>query len=428
MVKEAVLEILPLERPIDAEVTLPGSKSYTNRALIIAAMAEGASLLRQALFSDDTDYMAAALRAVGIPVEQDEAAATFRVEGAGGRIPVDKAELFIGASGTTARFLTAFLALGHGMYTVDGVERMHQRPIQPLLEALNQLGVKAYSRDGTGCPPVVVEANGLPGGRAAIRGDTSSQYFTAVLMAAPLSQQGVVLDVIGDLVSKPYLDMTASTIRAFGADMEYHDYQRFQVPGGQRYTGRTYDIEPDATGASYFFAAAAVAGGRVRVQHLGRSSAQGDLQFARILERMGCTVTQGEDFTEVAGTGQLRGIEVDMGDIPDVVQTLAAIAPFADGTVTIRNVAHIRGHETDRIAALAAELRRLGARADEHPDGITIHPGAVHATDIETYDDHRMAMSFAITGLGLPGLRIKDPACVSKTFPDFWERFQALRS
>lgn len=426
MVNKAILEVRPAERPVNAAVTLPGSKSYTNRALIVAAMAEGESLLRQALFSDDTDYMAGALRTLGIKVEEDREKEQFRIVGAEGLIPAHRAEVFVGNSGTTARFLTAFLALGHGTYVVDGVERMRQRLIQPLLDGLTQLGVMAYSRDGNGCPPVIVESDGFPGGVAAIHGDTSSQYFTAILMAAPLSQKGVTLDVIGDLVSKPYLDMTGSTMRAFGAEMVNHDCRRFEVAGGQRYHARSYDIEPDASGASYFLAAAAVTGGKVRVEHLGKSSAQGDLHFVDILERMGCTVVRAEDFTEVVGPRQLRGVDVDMGDISDTAQTLAAIAPFADGPVTIRGIAHVRVKETDRVAAVATELRRLGLRVDERQDGLTVHPGPVHPADIETYDDHRMAMSFAVAGLRLPGLRIKDPDCVSKTFPDFWERFAAL--
>ncbi len=427
MAQQTALQIQPMSRPVDADVLLPGSKSYTNRALIIAAMAEGESLLRQALFSDDTDYMADALRTLGIAVEQDAPAATFRVQGANGRIPVANAELFCGNAGTAARFLTAFVALGNGTYVVDGVERMRQRPIQPLLESLQQLGVNAYARNNDGCPPVVVETKGFTGGKAHMRGDISSQYFSALLMASPLSQSGVDLEVEGDLVSKPYLDMTASTMAAFGATVTNDGYKRFRVPGGQHYAGRTYDIEPDASGASYFFAAAAVTGGRVRVLHLGKGSAQGDLTFVRLLERMGCTVTQTDDYTEVVGTSQLHGIDADMGDISDTAQTLAALAPFADGPVTIRNIAHVRGKETDRVAATANELRRLGLRVEERPDGLTAYPGDTSPTQIETYDDHRMAMSFAVTGLKIPGIRIKDPSCVSKTFPDFWERFAALR-
>jgi 3-phosphoshikimate 1-carboxyvinyltransferase len=425
--KAPALAIRPAAGPVDATVVLPGSKSYTNRALIIAAMAHGPSLLRQALFSDDTDYMAGALQALGIQVQANADRQEFRVQGGGGAIPVAEAELFVGNAGTAARFLTSFVALGHGQYVIDGVPRMRQRPIQPLLAALQQLGVDAASVAGDGCPPVRVRSNGLAGGRASMRGDISSQYFSSVLMVAPLSQLGVELEVEGDLVSKPYIAMTASTMAAFGATMHNHGYRRFSVPGGQRYTGRTYDIEPDASGASYFFAAAAVTGGRVRVQHLGRDSGQGDLRFVDVLERMGCTVTRAAEYTEVAGPAQLRGVDADMGDISDTAQTLAAIAPFADGPVTLRGVAHIRNKETDRVSAVATELRRMGVTVDERPDSLTVHPATPHAADIETYDDHRMAMSFAVAGLRQAGLRIKDPGCVSKTFPDFWDRFAALQ-
>lgn len=420
------IAIPPAQGPLDATVTLPGSKSYTNRALLVAAMAVGESLLRQALFSDDTDYMAGALRALGLQVEEDRTRAEFRVRGLGGRIPSAEATLHVGNAGTVARFLTSFVALGYGVYTIDGVERMRQRPIQPLLDGLAQLGVRAYAQRGNGCPPVLVEADGLKGGHARLRGDISSQYFTSILLAAPLSAQGVELEVEGELVSKPYLDMTASTMRAFGAEVTNQEYRRFYVAGGQHYHARTYDIEPDASSASYFFAAAAATAGRVRVEHLGRGSAQGDLRFVDILERMGCVVARGDDYTEVTGPPQLLGVEADMADISDTAQTLAALAPFASGPVAIRGIAHTRGKETDRVAALVRELRRMGLRVEEHRDGLTAYPGPVHAAEIETYDDHRMAMSFAVTGLRAPGLRIKDPDCVSKTFPDFWERFGKL--
>lgn len=421
------IEITPAARPVDATVVLPGSKSYTNRALLVAALADGESVLRQALFSDDTDYMAAALRTLGFDVREDREGSEFRVSGLGGRIPAPQAELFVGNAGTAARFLVSFVALGRGRYVIDGVDRMRQRPIQPLIEGLGQLGVRVRAMRDNGCPPVAVEAAGVRGGSARMRGDVSSQYFTSILLIAPLTEAGVELEVEGELVSRPYIDMTASTLRAFGAEMANEGYRRFRVTGRQRYQARTYDVEPDASAASYFFAAAAVTGGRVRVLHLGRDTAQGDIRFVRVLERMGCRVEQTDESTEVWGPERLRGdIEVDMGDLSDTAQTLAAIAPFAGGPVAIRNVAHMRAKETDRVAAVAAELRRLGVRADELLDGLVVHPGEVRPGAVETYDDHRMAMSFAVTGLRAPGIRVLDPGCVSKTFPDFWERFGAL--
>lgn len=420
----AALALVPTAAPVDADVQLPGSKSYTNRALLLAALAEGPSTLRSALFSDDTHYMAAALLAVGIEVTAEEAEETFRVLGEGGRIPAARAELFVGNSGTSARFLTAAVALGHGTYVIDGVERMRARPIAPLLAALTQLGVGARALHDNGCPPVEVRSTGLRGGTARMRGDTSSQYVSALLMVGPLTPQGLTLEVEGDLVSKPYIDLTADSMRAFGASMTNEGYRRFRVPGGQRYQGRDYIVEPDASAASYFFALAAATGGRVRVAHLGAGSAQGDVAFVDALEQMGCEVSRGEASIEVRGPERLRGIDVDMNAISDTVPTLAAIAPLAEGPVAIRRVGHIRHKETDRIAAVVAELRKLGVRVDEEPDGLVIHPGPTRPARIETYDDHRMAMSFAILGSVVPGVTVANPACVAKTFPAFFDTLQ----
>lgn len=422
---EAIV-IEPVTAPVAADVTLPGSKSYTNRALLLAALADGTSTIRGALFSDDTQYMAASLRDLGIAIQADEAGYRFTVEGSGGTIPATRATLFTGNSGTTARFLTAFLSLGQGEYIVDGNERMRERPIDPLIDALRQLGVDAESVRGTGCPPVRVRANGLQGGRVRLAGDRSSQYFSALLMIGPVSEQGIAIDVLGDLVSKPYIDVTADSMRAFGAIMTNDSYCRFFVPGGQHYDAREYRVEPDASAASYFFALAAVTGGRVRVQNLGKNSAQGDARFVDVLEQMGCSVIRGEAFIEVYGPASLRGVDVDMNGISDTVQTLAAIAPLAAAPVVIRNVGHIRHKETDRIAALVTELRRLGVDVDEFPDGLIVRPSVIHPGRVQTYDDHRMAMSFAILGCAVPGIVIEDPACVAKTFPEFFNQLSSV--
>lgn len=416
--------IEPVRRPVDAEVTLPGSKSYTNRALPLAALADGVSVIREALFSDDTHYMAEALRTLGIRVDIDPDARTFTVHGAGGRIPATSGTLFVGNSGTSARFLTAMVALGQGEYVIDGIERMRRRPIAPLLDALRQLGVDAASVDGSGFPPIRVRADGLRGGKARLAGDESSQFFSALLMAAPLAEADTEIEVVGDLVSKPYIDLTADAMRAFGAVMHNHGYQRFTVPGGQCYKATDYAIEPDASAASYFFALAAVTGGRVRVRHLGVGSAQGDVHFVDVLEQMGCTVVREADAIEVRGPERLRGVTVDMNAISDTAQTLAAIAPLADGPTVINNIAHVRGKETDRISAVVTELRRLGIDAVEMADGLVVRPGAIQPGRVATYDDHRMAMSFAILGCATPGIEIADPGCVAKTFPDFFERLQ----
>jgi len=424
---EDALAIAPLEQPLDATVAVPGSKSLTNRALLIAALASGRSTLTGALASDDTRYMAGALRALGIGVAQANSSdgATFTIDGCGGRFPVANAEVFIGASGTAARFLTAALALGHGRYTLDGVARMRERPIEPLLTALRQLGATIYSRDGTGCPPIVAEAAGLPGKECSVRGDLSSQFLSALLMVGPYAGGGLTVRVEGELVSRPYIRITTAIMRDFGATIIEQADSYLIAPGV--YRARDYAIEPDATAASYFYAAAALTGGTVRVAGLGRGAVQGDLAFVDVLERMGCVIERGDDAISVRGPAQLRGIDVDMGDISDTAQTLAALAPFASGPVTMRGLAHARLKETDRVAAVVTELRRLGATVEECPDGMTIQPGPLHGGTVATYDDHRMAMSFALVGLRVPGIRIADPGCVAKTFPDFFARFAAMR-
>ena len=425
-----VLELAPVTRPVVGTARVPGSKSITNRALLIAALADGPSTLTGALFSDDTRYMAAALNQLGIQVVGDEIAASFTVQGGAGVIPATSADLFVGNSGTSMRFLAAAVALGHGTYRLDGVPRMRERPIQPLLEALNQLGADAVSEAGNGCPPVRIVAGGLRGGQATMAGNLSSQYLTGLLMAAPYAREGVTISIEGELVSTPYIEITVDVMDAFGveAEIDTEGWRRFHVAPGQRYRGRIYHIEPDASNASYFFAAAAITGGEVRVEGLGIDALQGDLDFVDVLEAMGAEVAMSEGETVVRGPrdGVLRGGDFDFSAIPDTAQTLAAIAPFADGPVTIRGIAHNRLKETDRIAAVARELRKLGQEVEELPDGMTIHPRPIIPADIETYDDHRMAMSFGVLALRAPGVRILDPECVAKTFPDYFDRLIAI--
>ncbi len=426
------IKIIPTLRPVDADVSIPGSKSITNRALLVAALARGESELSGALFSDDTRYMAQALNDLGLIVESDSAENAFRVVGGDGTFPARSSDLFVGNAGTAMRFLTAALPLGKGSFRIDGVPRMRKRPIEPLLEAMRALGASARSIEGTGCPPVQVISDGLPGGKVSMTGDRSSQYFSALLMVAPYASKGVQINVLGDLVSKPYMPMTAAVMKDFGvhAEIDSNTWKAFGVSPGQRYEGRSYLIEPDASNASYFFAAAAVTGGRVRVNGLGRSSTQGDLEFVSVLESMGATVTRGDHFTEVVGPrdGKLKGVDLNLNAISDTAQTLAAISPFADGPVTIRGIAHARLKETDRVAAMAIELRRLGQTVEEREDGIAIVPMPVVPSRVATYDDHRMAMSFAITGLRAPGVTILDPGCVNKTFPDFFDRLRMVTS
>jgi 3-phosphoshikimate 1-carboxyvinyltransferase len=328
------------------------------------------------------------------------------------------------------RFLTAMVSLGSGRYRLDGVPRMRERPIQDLLDALNQLGVKATSEAGNGCPPVVIESEyGLQGGAVAIRADTSSQFLSGLLMAAPFADADVTLTVAGSLISEPYVAMTVAMMRQWGQGMVVNEIDRgYHVPGDQWWmkSPSEYAIEPDASAASYFWAAAAITGGRVTVSGLNRKSLQGDVRFVDVLEQMGCRVEECEAGITVHG-GKLRGVDVDMNDISDTVMTLGAVACFADGPTRIRNVGHIRHKETDRIAALATELRKLGAAVEERPDGLTITPRPLRGCAVDTYNDHRMAMSLALVGLKVPGVVIRNPGCVAKTYPGFWGDLEKLR-
>jgi 3-phosphoshikimate 1-carboxyvinyltransferase len=424
------LPIQPLRRPPMATVRVPGSKSITNRALVLAALNSNCygCELHGVLRSEDTEVMVEALRQLGFLVRTDWNTALIHVdkEEDQDRIPTAKADLFVANSGTTMRFLTALVSLGHGRYRLDGVPRMRERPIEDLLSALRQLGVRARSEPGNGCPPVLVEANGLRGGAVKIKGDVSSQFLSGLLMAASAAEAEVYLDVEGPLVSAPYVAMTVEMMRHWGRHVETTTDHHFRIPGGQETRLGRYDIEPDASAASYFWAAAAITGGEVYVQDLTIHSLQGDVRFVEVLEEMGCTVVRGETGLTVKG-GARHGIDVDMNDISDTVMTLAAVACFAEGPTTIRNVAHIRHKETDRLAALATELRRVGAGIEEFADGITILPAPLHGAAIETYNDHRMAMSLALVGLQVPGIVIKNPACVSKTYPGFFADLEKLR-
>ena len=408
--------------PIRGRVRPPGSKSLTNRALVVGALARGDSILRGVLHSDDTRVMQDSLHRLGIATSSD--GNDLQITGCGGRIPNETAELWLENSGTSIRFLTALCALGDGHYRLDGNARMRERPIVPLIDALRDCNVDAECELGTGCPPVIVHASGLPAGPIRVSGNLSSQYLSALLMAAPCSKGEITIQIEGPLVSRPYVDMTVAVMRAFGASVEEPETDRFCTIGAG-YQGTDYTIEPDASAASYFMAVAAVTGGDVTVSGLSRDSLQGDLRFADVLEQMGCRVTWSLDSVRVEGA-PLRGIEVDMNSISDTAQTLAAIAPFADGPTRIRNVEHMRHKETDRILALVTELQRLGLQVEEHDDGLTIHPGPMQPAVIETYDDHRMAMSFAVLGLRHPGVQIADPGCTSKTYPHFFDDLDRL--
>jgi 3-phosphoshikimate 1-carboxyvinyltransferase len=425
-VSDVVRAIEPLRRPPDCEIRVPGSKSLTNRAVLIAALANGASTLDGVLCSDDTHYMIEAWRQLGIPVELEAAAQRCTIRGCDGALQTSAADLFVGNAGTAMRFVVAALCLGHGRFRIDGSARMRERPIQDLLDTLTQLGARVRSEAQSGCPPVVVDADGLGGGHAHIVGSKSSQFVSAVLMIAPYMRDGLRLRVDGPLVAPPYVDMTMAVMERFGVRATRDGYRQFTIDP-QRYQGRHYAIEPDASSAHYFLAAAALTAGRVRVRGLGRQSLQGDLRFVDLLEQMGATVERGDDYVEVRGSGVLDGIEADLNALSDTAPTLAALAPFARRPVTIRNIAHVRLQESDRLHAVATELRSLGVRVRELADGLVIEPSPVHAGVVTTYDDHRIAMSFALIGLCVPGIGIRDPDCVRKTFPDFFERLEELR-
>jgi 3-phosphoshikimate 1-carboxyvinyltransferase len=417
-----VIEIKPLHR-CNAVITIPGSKSYTHRALILSSLAYGESRLIHALRCDDTERTAQALLRFGAEIfwEGDD----VRVLGTGGKYQTSGDRVDVGNSGTSMRFLTALAALRKGTTLLDGNERMRRRPIGELLKGLRELGVRAYSQKGNDCPPVIVESEGLKGGTARIKGEESSQFLSGLLMVAPYAQKDVNIEVAGSLASRPYIDITLDVMSAFGVKIPSQGGSSFLVGAGQRYLPKEYRIEGDASNASYFFSAAAVCRGRIKVENLNPATRQGDIGFLNILESMGCRVNRGSDGIEVLG-GELRGTEIDMNEMPDLVPTLAVTAAFARGKTVIQNIGHLRLKESDRIHAVAKELSKMGIRVSERENGLEVEGGKPHGAEIETYDDHRMAMSFGIAGLAVPGMRIKGERCVDKSFPGFWETLQKL--
>ena len=417
------IAIPALNRPVDATVEIPGSKSLTNRALLVAALAQGDSILENALFSEDSEYFAKCLEQLGIPITLNLHQAQIQVAGRGGDIPAKQADLFVGLAGTAARFISALVALGNGEYRLDGVPRMRERPMGDMLTVLEAGGATVNFEGNSGFMPYTLYSRQFAGGNFRLKANQTSQQLSALLMIAPYAQQDTSIEVEGTLVSQSYVKMTCRLMADFGTEVIQIGDNQFQIKADQRYQARHYTVEPDASNASYFFAAAAVTGGRVRVKHLTKQSCQGDILWLNVLEQMGCQIKDSDDYTEVTGPKQLQGIDIDMNDISDLVQTLGAIAPFASSPVTIRNVEHIRYKETDRIRAVVTELRRLGVEVEEFADRLKIEPGAITPAAIETYHDHRMAMAFAVTGLKVPGIVIKDPGCTAKTFPDYFTRF-----
>jgi len=413
--------------PLDAVVRVPGSKSLTNRAAPIAALASGTSTLRGCLESDDTGAMCEALRALGVSI--DVRGDDWTVRGRSGVLHAPQAKLDARASGTTARFLCAAATLADGPVVIDGAPRMRERPIDDLVTCLRALGAEAEILGANGCPPVRIHGGGLRGGRAPIDARRSSQFVSAVLLAAPYAREDVVLDPIeGKMVSTPYVDLTLQVMRAFGADAAWIPHGSLRVAKGHPYRARDYAIEPDASAAAYPFCAAAIAGGSVRVEGVRSDSLQADWKLLDVLAEMGCTVERAEASVTVCRPERapLCGIEVDMNEFPDAVLALAVVALFAQGPTRIENVANLRIKETDRLAALERELAKLGARAETGPDWLSIEPGPLHGAAIDTYDDHRMAMAFALAGLRVPGIVIREPRCVAKTWPDYFSALERL--
>ncbi len=422
-------EIVPVEK-IDTTIRVPGSKSLTQRALIAAALAKGDSVLTGPLASEDTAYTMAALRAMGIQINDDDPVC-WQVQGADGHILPPDGEIYLGNNGTATRFLTSVAALGRGNFHIVGSERMAGRPIGPLMAALQGWGVDIKSDAENGCPPLTIRAHGLTGGKTILPEGKSSQYLSSLLLVAPYAAKDSELEVRGEVYSKPYVEMTLRVMNSFGAQAEATPMLNFFRIPRTGYQGREYAIEGDASGASYFWAAAAITGGRVTVANVPVPSLQGDAQLVPLLARMGCDVMRSkEGGLTVRGPKQLRAIEVDMGDMPDVAPTLAVVAAFAEGTTVISNIAHLRIKECDRLSAMVTELAKMGAEVEERRDSMLIHGraggGNLHGAEIATYDDHRMAMCFAVAGLKVPGVKITGEGCVAKSFPDFWDRFVLL--
>ena len=409
-------------------MNLPGSKSLSNRALLIAALAEGTTKITNLLDSDDTRHMLNALQKLGVDYTLSEDRTECVVTGNGGPFETDRSlELFLGNAGTAMRPLTAALTLGRGEYLLTGEPRMKERPIGHLVDALRQAGAQIAYLENDGYPPLKIHASGLKGGAVEIDGSISSQFLTALLMAAPMAQEDMTITIVGELVSKPYIDITLDIMQRFGVEVVNEGYQRFIVKAGQRYKALDhFMVEGDASSASYFLAAAAIKGGQVKVTGIGKNSVQGDVKFADVLEKMGANVEWAEDYIAVS-RGELHAIDMDFNHIPDAAMTIATTALFADGTTTLRNIYNWRVKETDRLHAMATELRKVGATVEEGEDYLTITPPKQlkHAA-IDTYDDHRMAMCFSLLALDPVSVTINDPECTAKTFPNYFEVLQAI--
>jgi len=423
---------VPVVRSVTGRVRAPASKSVTQRALVAASLARGVSRLRDPLLADDSRHLMAALKAAGITIgeRRDGNATVIEVDGSPGLAPENGTTLFVGNAGTAMRFLCARLAAGNRAFLLDGDERMRQRPIEDLLKALRSLGAAAESVAGDGCPPVRVGGRGLSGGRTSLAGGQSSQFLSALLLAGPAAERGVSIDIEGRLVSRPYVDLTLDVMRRFGVraepDPPCGGARRFSVAAGQAYRPADLVIEGDYSSASYFFAAAAILPGRVEVEGLDPQSLQGDARLLDLLEQMGCSVLRDQEAIVVESREALRGLEADLGDLPDAAPALAIAGLFARGETRLTGVPHLKIKESDRIAALCEAIGRLGGEAEPLPDGLVIRPRPLRGADIDPRGDHRIAMAFAVAGLRVPGVRILDAGCVSKSYPGFWDDFDRL--
>jgi len=402
---------------------VPGSKSYTHRVLIAAALANGKSIVQNTLRSEDTELTLGALQQMGVQIQEHPSG--IEIEGLNGHFHSTEAPIFLGNSGTSMRLLISIAALGQGDYLLTGTPRMQERPVQALIDSLEQIGVPARSVNRNGCPPLIITGAVVKGGRVEIDCSVSSQFLSSLLLMAPMTVDGLAIDVCRGPVSKPYIDLTVDIMQQFGVTMTRKGYEHFKVPGGQGYRRGIYTVESDVSNASYFWAAGAITGKSVKVLGIRKDSLQGDLGILYLFEKMGCRVIYEKDGIAVCG-GALKCITTDMGDMPDMVPTMAVAAAFAQGTTCIQNVAHLKAKECDRLSAVIKELAAMGIAAHSNGEDLYIRGGQPRAAEVETYNDHRIAMSFAVAGLRAPGTRIRNPSCVEKSFPEFWQIFETL--
>lgn len=417
-----MMEIKP-QKIRNCDVTVPGSKSYTHRILIAAALSDGMCTIHNGLKSEDTFLTLNALKQMGTPIDMRKN--RFVVHGTQGKLNPCVDPVYLGNSGTSMRLLTAVAAIGQGVYTLTGTQRMGERPIQDLLDGLVQMGVETHAIRNNGCPPVSVKGNEVPGGSIELKCGVSSQFLSALLLIGPYTQNGVEIKVTQGPVSKPYVDMTVDVMEALGVEVERNGYDYFKVSGKRIYRAGTYEVEPDCSQAGYFWAAAAICGARIKVKGTSKKSRQGDVRFTELLENMGCDVACDGDGISVSG-GSLSAITADMAHMPDMVPTLAVVAAFAKGTTVIQNVGHLKAKESDRLGSVVTELSKIGIEASCSETGMKIKGGQPKGAEIDTYGDHRLAMSFALAGLKVPGIAIRDERCVEKSFPNFWKVFEGL--